>query len=102
MTLRNRADYPRETAKLSDLLDVKRERFVRRCLLWRSAQALADDLTLHGFECSERQASAWRARQFKKTPGDAYHAVAWLIEEIKTAEALAYAERVRGLAGEVD
>ena len=94
------AQSKRKTAKLADLLDWQKERFVRRCQIWPSAQALADDLTAHGFECSVRQAGAWRSRQLKKMPGDANFAVRWLLEEHKTREALGLARAIKELADE--
>lgn len=91
MTLQFPADPPQFIAKMNG----RKERFVRLCLKFESAQTLADELTELGVDTSERTASNWRSRQFKRLPYNAVQGVKYLIEAKKLERAQDWADALR-------
>ncbi len=73
----------------------KKERFVKVCLEFDSARQLADELTAIGCETSERTASNWRSRNFKKLPYDGVKGVQYIVEKKKLEASLKWSEAIK-------
>ena len=95
MTRHNSAENPQSFAEIRQW---RRNRFVKVCLNWPSARALADDLASIGYPVSERTCTNWRNRTFSRLEDDAVQAVKLAAQYRKLNEANAHAQHLQELA----